>query len=317
MEKTIYSKPRNQKDELLNRLTTGVCVTEDEGNVVAIEFFDGLNFKPLQVNPFDLKIYFAEGEEAGRKDARDEKSKDLSQNPYTTPKKSKAWAEGYNSGYDNYTPAGNFIDLDLPSGIKWCEYNLGVNPNDVDTKEKWEGYLFAWGETKVKDRYNHSTYKYCEIHQDSPSDYGVAIWTKYNNSDRKTVLEDSDNAVKEHLGSNYDMPTLSDWIELKNNTNVETVSNYKGINGLNGYKFTSKIDSSKFIFIETEDSVYAKGSIVGGSGNFKYDALWAKDAYSQELGYYMSLRYGGSMGGVSIDETSRPSGLKIRPIQRP
>ena len=317
MEKTIYSKPRNQKDELLNRLTTGVCVTEDEGDVVAIEFFDGLNFKPLQANPFDLKIYFAEGQDAGRKDARDGKSKYFSQNPYTTPKKSKAWTEGYDDGYDNFTPAGNFIDLDLPSGIKWCEYNLGVDPSDVSTKEKWEGYLFAWGETKVKDRYNHSTYKYCEISQDNPSAYAIAVWTKYNNSDRKTVLEDSDNVVKESLGEKYDMPTSVDWNELIQNTNVEAVSNYNGINGLDGYKFVSKTDSSKFIFIETEDTAYAKGSTIDSSGNFKFDALWAKNAYSQEMGYYISLRFGTYSSGVSVSETSRPTGLKIRPIQRP
>ena len=41
-----------------------------------------------------------------------------------------------------------YIDLGLPSGLKWAACNIGANaPEEV-------GEYFAWGEIKPKDEYN-------------------------------------------------------------------------------------------------------------------------------------------------------------------
>ena len=45
-----------------------------------------------------------------------------------------------------------YVDLGLPSGIKWATCNVGANsPEDY-------GDYFAWGETSPKDEYSWSTY---------------------------------------------------------------------------------------------------------------------------------------------------------------
>lgn len=54
---------------------------------------------------------------------------------------------------DNNHP--HAIDLDLPSGTKWCCTNVGAT-----SPEQYGGY-FAWGETIEKSLYNEVSYAYC------------------------------------------------------------------------------------------------------------------------------------------------------------
>lgn len=141
-----------------------------------------------------------------------------------------------------------FIDLDLPSGTLWAECNLGAdNPNDY-------GYYFSWGETEPKSDY--STNKYFDS---AASDY-----IKYNTADHKRTLDDSDDAAIVMSNGDSKMPISKDVDELINNTNHEETEN--------GYKFISKKDSTKYIFIPL-------GGIIGSKGpKFTGDEfnLWCK-----------------------------------------
>ena len=47
-----------------------------------------------------------------------------------------------------------YVDLGLPSGLKWATCNVGAN-----TPEE-SGDLLAWGETKPKEIYNFSSFLY-------------------------------------------------------------------------------------------------------------------------------------------------------------
>ena len=48
------------------------------------------------------------------------------------------------------------VDLGLPSGLLWCDCNLGAN---IETDY---GDYFAWGETKPKNIYTYDTQLYRE-----------------------------------------------------------------------------------------------------------------------------------------------------------
>lgn len=48
-----------------------------------------------------------------------------------------------------------YVDLGLPSGLKWGTCNIGAN-----APEEFGDY-FAWGETKPKSEYFWSSYTYC------------------------------------------------------------------------------------------------------------------------------------------------------------
>lgn len=68
------------------------------------------------------------------------------------------------------------IDLDLPSGLKWLDRNIGANsPAD-------KGDYYAWGELLPKTNYSWSTYKF------NPSGDGTTM-TKYNSTDGLTTLQ--------------------------------------------------------------------------------------------------------------------------------
>ena len=123
-----------------------------------------------------------------------------------------------------------YVDLGLPSGILWAKCNLG------GSSEEEYGDFYAWGETSGYDGldrvFDWTTYKWCSGSSSS--------LTKYNSSDGLTQLELEDDAAYVNWGSPWRIPTRENWEELNNNT---TKSN-ETINGINGRRLTSKINSN-------------------------------------------------------------------------
>lgn len=107
---------------------------------------------------------------------------------------------------EDFTTLPLYRDLGLPSGIKWSVRNLGaIRPEDY-------GYYFAWGETKPKDVYDWSTYKWCNDNETTLTKY----CTNSDNGtmDNKTVLDSEDDAATMNWGENWRMPTFVEWSEL-------------------------------------------------------------------------------------------------------
>ena len=137
-----------------------------------------------------------------------------------------------------------YIDLELPSGTLWANYNLGVDPADLDTASKWYGGLYIWGDTN--DTANNG--KTANKQNDPLYDSYTKKYKKYTLSDGLVTLQASNDAATTILGNSYRMPTNIEFIELFNNTTRIWVTNYQGIEGLNGYKFISNINSDKYLF---------------------------------------------------------------------
>lgn len=91
------------------------------------------------------------------------------------------------------------------------------------------------------------------------------------------------------MGGDWRMPTSNEFQELYSNT----TSKWTTENGVYGQKFTSKTDSSKYIFIP------AAGSCSGGSVDSvgAYGSVWSSSFYTWEpyraylLGFYSSYVY--------------------------
>ena len=124
------------------------------------------------------------------------------------------------------------VDLGLPSGLMWRKYNVGAN------SEYEKGNYYAWGETVTKQKYDITTYKWGELIGET------TYYTKYNETDKLTLLQPEDDAATANLGENYRTPTVKDWKELlaectwevatKTNKNNETVIDYWKVVGPNG-----------------------------------------------------------------------------------
>ncbi|MCI7430245.1 MAG: fibrobacter succinogenes major paralogous domain-containing protein [Bacteroidales bacterium] len=139
-------------------------------------------------------------------------------------------ASGISNGHE-------YVDLGLPSGLKWATCNVGA------TKPEGYGYYYAWGETTPKDYYDWSTYKYGFYDELTKyctnSNYGK--YGKDGFIDNKTVLDPEDDAATVLWGGKWRMPTDEEWTELRENCAWKWTDDYNGtgvagriVTGLNG-----------------------------------------------------------------------------------
>ena len=193
-----------------------------------------------------------------------------------------------------------YVDLGL--SVKWAKCNVGAE------KETDAGLYFAWGETTGYTASQVGTDK-----QFSWSDYkygnSSSNLTKYNQSDGKTVLESTDDAATQIMGGDWRMPTKADFDELLSGTTNEWVTNHNGT-GVNGWKFTHKTDTSKYIFIPAAGNC-GDGSVdyVGDYGDVWSSSLGTSNPYDA---WYLSF----SSGNCSVSYDDRCLGRSVRGVRK-
>ena len=147
-----------------------------------------------------------------------------------------------------------YVDLGL--SVKWATMNVGAK-----TEEDY-GHYYMWGSItpNTPDECNWAN---------TPFNNGATSYdTTYFNSVKDTVIPNKVLA-KEYdvaaqiMGGDWRMPTKDECQELYKNTTQSWVT----IKGVNGKKFTSKTDTTKYIFIPAA-GYYYNGSVskVGNNG---------------------------------------------------
>lgn len=109
-----------------------------------------------------------------------------------------------------------YVDLGLPSGNLWAKCNVGA-----DTEEE-AGLYFQWGDTQgytAEQVGNGEGFKDYKFSIDGSS----SNFSKYNDSDRKTVLDPEDDAAHVNMGGSWRMPTVKEYYELFLNTDIYLV----------------------------------------------------------------------------------------------
>ena len=204
---------------------------------------------------------------------------------------------------DNGGNAGNveWVDLGLPSGLLWANCNLGA------TSPEEYGNYYAWGETRPKEVYSWSAYKYCTVDADG----GLLTLTKYNFSadygtpDSLFTLEAMDDAATAAFGSGARMPTSADWEELIRNTTVQ----WDTVNGIGGRTFTA--DNGNSIFLPAAG--YHKDTsmeLVGKSGGYWASTL---SSYNPCMPEYVQF---GKNGLNVLFGALRKSGQSVRAVRK-
>ena len=165
------------------------------------------------------------------------------------------------------------IDLGLPSGRLWADKNVGAE------KETDYGLYFQWGDTIGYTDASYSTWATCHGNG-SNSDYnGVSIeaWDAENlqsvNGMEDSTLKAEADAATVNMGSKWRMPTIEDCAELYSHTNYE----YAVIDEVEGGKFISKADPSKYIFLpfagraaEGSFEIQGRGFDIWSSSDYQY-----------------------------------------------
>ena len=189
-----------------------------------------------------------------------------------------------------------FVDLGLPSGIKWATCNVGAN-----SPEEYGDY-FAWGETLSKNYYYWSSYKYCDGTETTMTKYCAN--TSYGTIDNKTELELQDDAARVNWGGCWRIPSESEFSELISNCSWESVAE----DGINGYKFTSKVNGN-YIFLPAAGYTTRDGlEKIGDIGYYWLSSLsetGGNSAMALAIHSGVTISWGGG---------SRCNGLTVRPV---
>lgn len=121
-----------------------------------------------------------------------------------------------------------YVDLGLPSGIKWAKCDLG------ETSPEKYGATYAWGETWTK--WGIDYYYFTDIVEGQ--------YTKYDSRDKRFFLEKEDDVAYLRLGEGWRIPTWNEMQELIDNCTVTEST----LNGWPGVMFVSKINNNYIFF---------------------------------------------------------------------
>ncbi|MCQ2190286.1 MAG: hypothetical protein MJY63_01420 [Paludibacteraceae bacterium] len=123
----------------------------------------------------------------------------------------------------------DYVDLGLPSGMKWATCNIGA------TKSSDLGEFYAWGEKKPRKVYDIDNHKWAIYDFERKVDKYI----KYNKKDGLWTLEPKDDVAKAKFGKSWFLPTKEDTEELLEGCTWEWVNNYNN-SGKEGALGTSK-----------------------------------------------------------------------------
>ena len=171
-----------------------------------------------------------------------------------------------------------YVDLGLPSGLKWATCNVGAS-----SPEQYGDY-YAWGEIETKGEYTEDNSKtrgksMSDISGNSMYDVARAKW-----------------------GGSWRLPTKKELEELEINCKWEWTT----VNGKNGYKVTGPNGNSIFM----PAAGYLNWSSLYFAG--EYGFYWSSTPYGSDDEYAFGLEFNSS--GRSVRWLYRGYGRSVRPV---
>ena len=185
-------------------------------------------------------------------------------------------------------PTG-FVDLALPSGLLWCEHNVGASTPYED------GLYFSWGNVTGHtgtDGYDFGT------SNDGPYAQTTGAALTGNIPTNGTY-----DAARHNMGAPCRMPTVGEFQEL----NAQCDSEWTDEDGVAGRRFTSRINGNSIFF---PASGYRDGTGLNDRGSYGY--YWSASLDSQTNGYNLNF---GASGVNPANLNRRFYGFSVRAVQ--
>ena len=178
---------------------------------------------------------------------------------------------------NSYINGHEYVDLGLPSGLKWATCNVGANkPEDY-------GNYYAWGETSTKSLYTSNS-----------KTYGKQMYDIKGNSQY--------DAARANWGGTWRLPTKAELEELNNKCTWKWTTQ----NGVKGYKVTGPNGNS--IFLPAAGYRYGSSLKEAGEGGF----YWSSTPEENDSHYVYYLGFG--CIGHNLDDDRRYFGMSVRPV---
>ena len=206
---------------------------------------------------------------------------------------------GQNGNNDQNGANGQeYVDLGLPSGLKWATCNVGA------TKPEEYGCYYDWGETTTKSSYGLESYKWCNGSDDTQTKYcSNASYGQNGFTDDKIVLELADDVAYANLGGSWRMPTSAEWTELRE----KCTWRWTTLNGVNGCEV--KGTNGNFIFLPVAGIRFDNQLEYTGS----YGYYWSSSLYSDDPRSACSVFLESNIVYMELD-FPRCYGLSVRAV---
>lgn len=212
---------------------------------------------------------------------------------------------GSSTSNDSCPPGAVDLGLKTPDGKKiyWAGCNLGAStPEEI-------GDYYAWGEIETKSGENDfstSSYKWCK------TEGYREVFTKYSSKvDNKSVLDSEDDVAHVKLGGNWRLPTWEEYEQLL--STQYCTWEWTAINGVNGYKVTSKMPGCEGNWIFFPAAGYRQSDSLNksGSNGYYWTSSVSLDTFSDMA---FVLTFDESAPSSYHGTWSRVCGLPVRPV---
>ena len=182
-------------------------------------------------------------------------------------------------------PTG-FVDLALPSGLLWCEHNVGA------TTPYEHGLYFSWGNVE-----GHA--------EGSGYDFSDAVYAQTAGAalTGNIAVGNTYDMARHNMGAPSRLPTMGEFVELNSNCDSEWTDE----DGVAGRRFTSRINGNSIFF--PASGLYNGTSLnYRGSHGFYWSSTWYSETHARSLNFNSSDV--GPQGS-----SSRRYGFTVRAVQ--
>ena len=185
--------------------------------------------------------------------------------------------------------------VDMGLSVKWASCNVGASyPEEF-------GDYYAWGETRAKQNYSLSTYRWYDSVKDQYTKYSV---NQSGNNDNRFRLAQADDAASVQMGGSWRMPTLDEFKERLANT-VRSASSRNGVPGL---EFKS-LRNGAVLFFPFSGSQFGTDTRNVG----KYAFYWSASLDARidcDMAWFLSI----SSSGANCTAELRADGYVVRAV---
>jgi len=182
-------------------------------------------------------------------------------------------------------PTG-FVDLALPSGLLWCEHNVGA------TTPYEHGLYFSWGNVE-----GHA--------EGSGYDFSDAVYAQTAGAalTGNIPANNTYDMARHNMGAPCRLPTSGEFVELNNNCDSEWTDE----DGVAGRRFTSRINGNSIFF---PASGFYNGTSLNYRGSIGY--YWSSSYISETYAYYLNFN---SSNVNPANNNNRRYGVTARAVQ--
>ena len=190
-----------------------------------------------------------------------------------------------------------YVDLGLPSGLKWAKCNLGA-----ETETDYGDY-FMWGSTTPNTNttcdWEHAPFN------NGSSDYNEEYFTSHKSEwlDDNNNLKPEFDAARAIMGGYWRMPTKAEIQELLDYTS----NKWTEVNGVYGRKFTGSNGNSIFI----PAAYFRSGSSFYGREDYNGD-IWSSSLFTSRHKNAWYLNF--FSDDFYVDYADRNYGLMVRGV---